>query len=302
MEILVLSSAEVAILFSTLSHLVRKLLRGAACTKSKDAHGEKTDRSLTNAQVLEKLRFAPLSLELRSRQIRYYQQLVKKPANQCQVFAALFGQYLFETEPAIAPDGTVCKSNPWLDQFIADMEDLLQLDSAAEFLYGFSPQQPLTLFKDFAAAFSKVDPTELRVRVLSDRIPPPGYVPPVLHHPPPVLAVVDPDLSTFLCVCILPNGTPCTFVGKGARRLSTHMQKVISKLSEQAGATVTKVCPWCSRIFSEISGARHHIRTTLERGHCGKPRDSSTVGKVNPPSSLVCPTCSTLSPVIIRTS
>ena len=37
-------------------------------------------------------------------------------------------------------------------------------------------------------------------------------------------------------------------------------------------------------------------KTTLDRGHCGKPRGSFTVGTVNPPSSLVCPTCSILSP------
>ena len=37
-------------------------------------------------------------------------------------------------------------------------------------------------------------------------------------------------------------------------------------------------------------------KTTLDRGHCGKPRGSFKVGTVNPPSSLVCPTCSILSP------
>ena len=50
--------------------------------------------------------------------------------------------------------------------------------------------------------------------------------------------------------------------------------------------------------FSEISSARHHIKTTLDRGHCGKPRGSCTVGTVNPPSSLVCPTCSILFPFL----
>ena len=96
--------------------------------------------------------------------------------------------------------------------------------------------------------------------------------------------------------CILPDGTTCEFIGKDAKRLATHMQKFHSTLSPQARATVTNVCPWCSHIFAEISSARHVIETTLQRGHCGKPRGSFTVGTVNPPPSLVCPTCSVLSP------
>ena len=123
----------------------------------------KTYRSLTSAQVLEKLRLAPLSLELRIRRLRYYEQLAMWPANHRQIFA-------------------VQKLNPWLDQFIEDMEDFLQLDSAAELLYGFLPRRPLTPFKEFSAAFCQVDPPEfylthrlfllwltlLRVRVLSN--------------------------------------------------------------------------------------------------------------------------------------
>ena len=180
MEILVLS-------------LGRKQLRGAVCKKNTDASGEKTYRSLTNAQVLEKTSFrTTLSLELRIRRLRYNQQLARRPANHRQVFAAMFGQYPFESEPTIAPDGTVHESNPWLDQFIEDMEDLLYLDSAAELLYGLSSRQPLALFQEFCAAFCQVDPTELRVRILSVRIPPPGYVPPALLHPPLVPAVLDP--------------------------------------------------------------------------------------------------------------
>ena len=161
----------------------------------------------------------------------------------------MFGQYPFESEPTIAPDGTVQKSNPWLDQFIEDMEDLLQLDSAADLLCGFSPNKPLTLFQDFSAAFCQVDSTELRVRVLSVHIPPPRYAPPALPHPPPVLAVADPVLPTFPCECMLPDGTTCNFIEQDATRLATHMQKFHSTLFPQARATVTNVCPWCSRIF-----------------------------------------------------
>ena len=55
-----------------------------------------------NAQVLEKLRFAPLSLELRIRRLRHYQQLARRPVHHRQVLAAMFGQYPFESEPTIA--------------------------------------------------------------------------------------------------------------------------------------------------------------------------------------------------------
>ena len=170
----------------------------------------------------------------------------------------MFGQYPFESEPTIAPDGTVQKSNPWLDQLIENMEDLLQLDSAAELLCGFSPNKPLTLFKELSAAFCQVDPTELRVRVLSVRILPPWYAPPALPHPPPVLAIADPVLPTFLCECVLPDGTTCNFIGQDAKRLATHMKKFHSTLFPQGRATVTNVCLWCSRFFRDIKRSTSH--------------------------------------------
>ena len=108
----------------------------------------------------------------------------------------------------------------------------------------------------------------LRVRVLSVRIPP-GYVPSASPHPPPVPAVVDPELPTF----------PCALYSRMERRALSSEQtqsgwrhtpaEFHSTLSPQTRATVTNVCPWCSRTFSVV-----------------------TV----PPSSLVCPTCSILSP------
>ena len=104
-----------ATLSSTLSHLGRKLLRGVACGKSTDANGENILLSLTNAQVLGKLRFAPLSLEFSIRRIRYDQQLARRLVKHRQVFATMFGQFPFESEPTVAPDGTVQKSYPWVD-------------------------------------------------------------------------------------------------------------------------------------------------------------------------------------------
>ena len=250
-------------------------------------------RSLTNAPVLAKLRFAPLSLEFASADCAIINNSrgggpIDKFLQQCS--ASIRSN---PNPPLLQMAQCKNQTHGWTNSL--RMWKTCYLDSAAELLYGFSLPKPLTLVKDFSAAFCQVDPTVLRALVQSVRIPPPGCVPPALPHPPPVPAVVDPELPTFPFACILPDGTSCTFIGKDAKRLETHMQKFPSTLSPQARAKVTNVCPWCSRTFSEISSARHHIKTTQDRGHCGKPRSSFTIGTVNPPSSLVCPTCSIVS-------
>ena len=104
------------------------------------------------------------------------------------------------------------------------------------------------------------------------RIPLPEYVLLVLLHPPLVLAADDPELPTDLPMCVkTPRWNDVWFYGK-RRQTATHMQEFHSTLSPQATATVT---------------TRHHIKSTLQRGHCGKLRGSFTVGTVNPPSSLL---------------
>ena len=93
LEVFVLSPSEVATLSSTPCHLGRKLLLELLLKRYRCQRSKNYTAPLTNAQVLEKLLFAPLSFELRIRRLRnYQQQLARRPANHRQVFAAMFGQ------------------------------------------------------------------------------------------------------------------------------------------------------------------------------------------------------------------
>ena len=77
---------------------------------------------------------------------------------------------------------------------------------------------------------------------LSARIPPPGYAPPSLPPPPPVPAVGDPELPTFPCTCVLPDGTACTCVGSDARRLSTHICRNLTPIQLRMPGRPLPIC------------------------------------------------------------
>ena len=89
-------------------------------------------------------------------------------------------------------------------------------------------------------------------------MPTPGYVPPVLPHPSPVLAVVDPELLTFPCACLFPNGTSCTFIGKDAKQLATRAEISLHFVSTGWSGRYQRLSLVLS-IFSEVSSVRHHI-------------------------------------------
>ena len=119
MEFLVLSLAGVALLSST---------RRSYCEEPrvKEAQMPTVKKSLPHkCTSVGKTSFRTTLSRTSHPQTRHDQQFAGRPANHRQVLAAMFGQYPFESEPTIAPDGTVQKSNPWLDEFIEDMDNLL---------------------------------------------------------------------------------------------------------------------------------------------------------------------------------
>ena len=226
-------------------------MRGASCRTGTDANGEKTYRSLTNAQVMEKLRFAPLSLELTllSTTCEEAGQTSTSFCSNCS------GSIRLNPNPPLL-QMEQCKNQTrgWTNSlriWTTCYGSIRQQNFCAVCLQTNLSQ----CLRMFLLLFCQVGPTELRVRVLSVRIPPPGYVLPLLLHP----RNVTPR-------CLRRPERPLTMFVHGALA------------------------------FLQRSSARHHIETTLQRGHCGKSGGPFTVGTVNPPSSVVCPTCSVLSP------
>ena len=151
----------------------RRLMRGTACEKTEDEHGQIHYRSVSNSAVFRYLGIASSRVELRIRRLKFLQRLARDPCKHHQVITAIFGTMFFDAEPTIQSDGGLSTyANSYAKTYWEDIQALQSLDSAY-WLVDMANREVLPFFSELAEEFVHVDVSELRAQELSVSIPPP---------------------------------------------------------------------------------------------------------------------------------
>ncbi|CAE7451344.1 unnamed protein product [Symbiodinium microadriaticum] len=151
----------------------RRLMRGTACEKTEDEHGQIHYRSVPNSAVFRYLGIASSRVELRIRRLKFLQRLARDPCKHHQVITAIFGTMFFDAEPTIQSDGGLSTyANSYAKTYWEDIQALQSLDSAY-WLVDMANGEVLPFFSELAEEFVHVDVSELRAQANDNGNQPP---------------------------------------------------------------------------------------------------------------------------------
>ena len=268
LEAFVLSDSEHDRLTKFLVSRSRALLMGKAHTYDAD---EDKHQAWTNAEVLKRCGLLPTHLELQLRRLKWLQALARKPEQGGALLAAWFGQADWDKKDT---------NNPWVQQFIQDIQVLHQcefqhIDEIVE--------QPTILFTKISVrqAFLELDITELRAIWKHN-----------LNKAYSSTTNAN-DTPTGLFPCdIVHEGKACQYIANTRAKLVHHQV-----MSKQPGhdmrnmlnfLVVTNQCCFCSTVFSDIATTQHHVASAFKNRTCKADR-SYKKSRPDTPSHLMCP-------------
>ena len=232
-------------------------MRGTACEKTEDEHGEIHYRSVPNSAVFRYLGIASSRVELRIRRLKFLQCLARDPANiirSSPQFSGLCSLMVSQQDNQTV--GCLPAKTYW-----EDVQALRCLDSAY-WLVDLANGEVLPFFSEQAKNFMHVDVSELRAQELSVRIPPPGYV----HHPALESEDTDePQTLAHTCNMLLDSGQVCGQQFKCLRDLRLlqfrSKQSNHGVLDDSYKAAHVNQCPWCLMVHASIVSTRKHNKT-----------------------------------------
>ena len=204
-----------------------------------------------------------------------------------QYFTAMFARFPFEK-----PEDR-CQ-HPWFLQLRADISELQVLDDAG-WIVGQVGADPELLLHDpvLRADFCSIDVSQLRSRVLSVQVAPPGDQT-YMCHADVARGVVEQEFGEFVCALQQEDGSVC------GRTFQTQKALFAHQLHAQGGEhgadihasslVVTNQCPFCSSSFSSVASAKNHFRRAVQSGRCLADR-AFLGGEVTPVHGIVCKLC-----------
>jgi hypothetical protein len=293
MEASVLYAIDYAAFDTKIIGYLRAMLRGDATQWTEAGH----PHTSTNTQIFLRWKITPCALQLQTRRLRWYQDMVKYPFAHAQAIAALFGQCKFELEPTLLEDGTLDYDNahPWAIQFINDILSLTRIECGYIFLTDIWPSRSIRqLFNDpdVSEAFTIIDIHELHAHYFHEALHNPHYQPPL-----PLQSLDSHEISDFQQTCELriSNGNICGRVFDSLQKLNVHQAK---SLGGQHGVIhagtrlcTSNQCAFCMVIYSDQRTCRNHMITAINNGACPENRTHSS-HTLQAPKSNVCPICS----------
>ena len=233
--------------------------------------------SKSMAEVRRELGVATIASEMRSRRIKWLQQIGQHPERNMNMLAALTGSYEWDMIPQLTNEGWATEeTNPWLAQFLKDLDYVCQ-DSeqvAQEMI-------PAGWYGIFCSkAFWKYDTRRLwrygdeeeTIQRQDERLEP----------------GVEEVQGEYLCECGKMFAKPSALV---MHKYRAHGQSSITK-----DMMVNNQCPWCKRAFTIMdnrASQRQHMRTRLQTGQCAQRIGPGGAGltRATEPATMKCPRC-----------
>ena len=158
---------------------------------------------------------------------------------------------------------------------------------------------PLLLLEndDVRAEFGAADLGEIRQKVTSHSVPPPGWVKTDDGLLQTIVVRDHEDQTSFLCgLPVDDQAAFCMQQFKSANAVRMHQssagyQKQSRPFSVSTMCTCQK-CPWCSTSFPSDESGRNHVRRAFEKRGCVANRSVKPVKCVEVDEEVVCPNCS----------
>ena len=234
-----------------------------------------TTRSM--AEVRRTLGVATIASEMRSRRVKWLQQIGQHPENNLNMLAALTGSYGWDMIPQLTNDGWATeRTNPWLTQFLEDLDAVCQ-DSeqvAKEIL-------PVGWYGAFySKAFWKYDTRRLWRY---------GDEEEMIQRQDERLEPGEEEVQgEYLCECGKAFTKPSALA---VHKYRAHGQSCITQ-----DMMVNNQCPWCKRAFTIMDNKcsqRQHMRTRIRTGQCAQRTGPGGAGltRATEPATLKCPRC-----------
>ena len=211
------------------------------------------------------LAIAPVHIELRSRRLRWLQDMCANLANNQCVLGAIFGTY--DAEKASFVDGVVMlptsQLNPWLKQYlngvkaigkVPDMEDIIVIIMRNYTLLIGNGDNYKWCFFYFDASILRF--MHLRIQVVEDE---------QMH-------AQQNDVQLSDCDIIDPEtGLACGRVFPTIRQLRQNQLKGKCKghnLFFSSKLAISNPCPWCETIYKSTCYAAAHADAAIRNGRC----------------------------------
>ena len=137
--------------------------------------------------------------------------------------------------------------------------------------------------------FCAFDFSVFRSRVLSQNIPPPGYMSPADKRDDATHSID----GMLYCDLICDDGTLCNFSATTPHAIRAHQMHhgCHSKHITLSSLVKEPICIWCSSTFRTIAAARQHVRHSFVSGICHADRALHKCGKEIPDGEYSCPIC-----------
>ncbi len=277
--------------------------------------------SLNSKQILMRWKIVPHAVELCVQRLRLYQAWSEHPESFVQPLAILFGHWPDQRSTEITTSGKIrdeSKSNPWLRQFVSDMQQIVYVEGGPELLEGICEHyvwlfDAESLHREFVEEFVSLRVSQLRSRTFSKAISPP--VPGLLSNAKTrmhidklfmyteidrtdgtdvrLAATRQPKFNiettvTLLECPIVIDGQRCTAPPMSIRKLVSHIALVHKVRNLIRACVAVPICPWCKSSFKTIEAARNHAANAYNNKVCVTDKSVGNYEHVRPKT---CPLC-----------
>ena len=209
--------------------LARKALLGA-CAFSEVAHPVAQQTKFVSRQ----LRLRLPSVQIAMRKLRWWQTMVRRPADHILLLASVFAAGPWDKQPPLLQCNAGGKLHPFLAETLEVVEQVARFTPFEEYIDDFL-KAPLLVFKDpeVQEEFLRIDPKVLAAQFQTVAIPPPAF------RPPPGLQAPDGQ-RIWRCGILSESGVPCPAALETRKGLIVH--KVHSNAFGHGEKTVRTLC------------------------------------------------------------
>ena len=218
-----------------------------------------TRRSISDREVMRKLRLVDCAAELRWRRLKWWRAILWDPDNNVQLLATLFGTTRLEER-----EGVHLVESPWLEQLMKDLTvGLYTIGIWIDVREEYEEKGWRYLLEDWW----KYVLNNLRQKKIR------GYKGRVRDVPRKVG-------DEWMCGLEV-DGRVCTFVGN-ACRMATHRRRAHGEINAYRAVVFEPRCNVCGTWFKTLESAKHHVEKAFDKGRCPDRKLNAYKGRVDP--------------------
>lgn len=211
----------------------------------------------SNKEIRKLLRMHTIESECLIARINWLKQQAQQPQNYEQLRGAVFGQYPWENNPTLTPEGYVTQhANSFAQQWQNDL--IMVLGKEYKGLYD----------PDLHETLKQIKVAKLRMWETTTENKKAKEKPPNPELPKLTLTSNQTNTDDNVCGLIYADGTTCDESFDSLKALRCHQSSKHKARNVYRARVVTKQCPYCDLVMKDTSNTMKHVQRSFEIGGC----------------------------------